>query len=242
MTTGTRYNTIYQIQNILRDRSILEKVYNGIGSEYSKFLLSILKDKRYDLYARSEIASEELYKIVNKNEDEGDVLIMVNDKVALQDILLDCLKETIDEQKTYNWVVQEMYLKNLESILPNTRKIKITNSANNLIKLLIQKNPYEYFKKYFIRQHPEPSFKGQYYNFDPFVTYYFDDQKSSVISFLNSPSVSQLFQNNNEEKNFYNYIKNSFESVKTDKFLVEDRITIELLDKFIKEKKRHPTS
>jgi hypothetical protein len=160
------YNTVSQIQNILRDKSILEKHFSSKKDKYSDLLLSILKDRRFDLTARSEIAGEELYKIVNRSDDNETVFIIINDKNSLQKILLDCLEDLIISKGSFDNQVVQMYIRNLEDILPGTRKIIITEGANNLMNKLILDNPYQYIKEYFLRQHPEPSFEGSFYHLD----------------------------------------------------------------------------
>ena len=234
MTTNN-YNTIYQIKGILRDREVIEKFYENNIQEFSNYLVSILNDKRLDLDARAEIAGEELYKIINRKEDDTNNVI-IKDKELLQNILLECLKDKMLELKTFAAPINGLYMKNLEDIEPGTRRIIITDDANKAMREFIKSHPEEYLRKFFLRQHPEPSFKGVYYQLDPFLLYYFNEDWKSVEDFLDSAPVKNNFNTSQEEKNFYSLLKEAVEiaqKTKNEKFLVEDKKWMELANKFI---------
>ena len=43
-----KYNTLFQIKNLLRNKSIPEELYSDNRNEYSTFLLTILQDSKYE--------------------------------------------------------------------------------------------------------------------------------------------------------------------------------------------------
>jgi hypothetical protein len=235
-TTDNSYDTIFQIRTILREKETIKRLYLGNQEHFSQFLLSILKDKRYDLVARSEIAWDELYKIVNIDRDINDTDIFINDKKALQDILLECLKDKMNELKVFDGPINGLYLKNLEDIAPVTRQIKVTKEANLAMKEFILAYPFEYLKKYFLREYPEISFNGVYYHLDPFLLQYFDDSWDEIDIFLKSDRVKKLFSENQSDSKFYTYLLHSFEKAKEQSnnyFLVIDTNFIDKVGEYI---------
>lgn len=236
MTTNIRYDTIYQIKNILRDTAILQELYGDQKKEFSDFLLSVLRDDRFHLDARIEVAGDELYKIVNRQIENDNTNLLIEDKHALQTILLSCLKEKLNQITSYDPSINWVYLKNLDEIKPQTRQIVITKEANLMMKELILSAPYEYFKKYLLREHPEPTFEGQFYHLDPFVVYYFEGDWAAIKSVLNSSEVKLKFQKSEEEEKFYNFLHkviNIAQQKENEKFLIEDKKEIELAREFI---------
>lgn len=231
-----KQNTLFQIKNILRNKSIVEGFYPDNKEEYSTFLLSILKDTKYDLRTRAEIAGDELYKIINKEEQNDDDSILGNHKSDLQDILLNCLKDKMKEVSEFDIELFNFYIKNLKKIESGTRQIVITNEANEAMESFILSHKYEYFKKYLLRQHPEPSFEGQYFHLDPFLLYYFDNNWETIKSHLDSTSIQESFAKEEDGKEFHDFliqIINKSATKKEEKFLVKDQKEIELSEKFI---------
>ena len=238
--------TIYQIRKILQDRDILKSFYDEKPEELSKTLLSILRNERYSLNTRMEVAADELYKNVNRRStDENTVLdeniiLLIDDKSSLQKIVFDCFKQKIDAKNAFDETINNLYLKNLKEIKDVTRKIVITEEANELMKNFIVNHPNEYLKKYLLREHPEPPpfLQGgvsRYYHLDPFLLHYFNDWET-VLNFLKSEAVVELFQNDDDEKNFYGILLNTVDRSKEnnlDKFLITDENTIKLISKFI---------
>ncbi len=213
---------------------MFDKLYNGEIDNFAKVLLKILNDKKYALKTRSEIAGDELYKIVNRSDDRSDVFIIIHDKAALQEVLLHCLQEIIDNEGEYNWKIQEMYLKNLKMITSNNRVIVLTDEANKVMKNLVYADWHNYLKNYFVRKHPEPSFDGQYYFFDPFIAYYFNDDSAEIDRFLKS--FTTQFESE-EGWRFHEFIDEYFVIPKKgvdNKFLIKDENTLQLLDNFVK--------
>lgn len=237
--------TIYQIRNILQDRDILKSFYDEKPEGLSKTLLSILQDERYSLNTRMEVAADELYKNVNRRStDENTVLdeniiLLIDDKSSLQKIVFDCFKQKIDAKNAFDETINNLYLKNLKEIKDVTRKIVITEEANELMRNFIVSHPNEYLKKYLLREHPEPppflqEGVGRYYHLDPFLLHYFNDWET-VLDFFKSEAVIELFQND-DEKMFYGILLDAVDRSKEnnlDKFLIRDKNTINLISKFI---------
>lgn len=245
MTTEPKYDTIYQIKNILRDKRIIDNFYSDNKNHFSDFLLSILNDKRYDFIARAEVAGDELYKIVNKNSEDQNELILINDKLSLQKILLDCLIQKLDGLSDYDDSIYQFYVKNLDEIKPESRTIVITKDANKIMKEFILLHPIRYLRKYFLREHPEPSFKGKYFYLDPFLLYYFEDSWDTVKALLNSSEIKQSFQNNEDEVSFYNFLKeavNIAEQNQNRKFFIDDKNKLDLVERFIGSINKRKTS
>ncbi len=238
-----RINIVSQIRNILRDKQTLEKLYSDNKQELSDFLLSILKDKKYDFYAKVEIAGDELYKLVNKTSDEditnfpdSDTVYIITNKLELQKILADYLDEFLLSLKDYDENIYGIYIKNLEDIESGSRKIRIADRANQLMKNFILNHKYTYFKTYLLREHPEPSFDGQYFHLDPFLTFYFQNDWNEIIKILNSPELKKQFENNEDEKKFYDFLSKAVmraREVDNEKFLIKDVEEIETAEKFI---------
>ncbi|MBK9318881.1 MAG: hypothetical protein IPM91_08735 [Bacteroidetes bacterium] len=106
-----KYNTLFQIKNLLRNKSIPEELYSDNRNEYSTFLLTILQDSKYELKTRSEIAGDELYQIINKEGKGYDVSILDKHKGDLQNILLNCLKEKMEEVSEFDLELFNYYIK-----------------------------------------------------------------------------------------------------------------------------------
>ena len=237
--------TIYQIRKIVQDGDIVKDFYDEKREELSKTLLSILQDERYSLTTRMEVAADELYKIVNrKSTDENTILdeniiLLITDKSSLQKIIYDCFKQKINTKNAFDETINNLYLKNLEEIKEVTRKIVITEKANELMKNFIVNHPNEYLKKYLLREHPEPppfprEGVSRYYHLDPFLLHYFNDW-DTVLNFLKSEAVIKLFQSDDEKK-FYETLFYAIKISKEnnlDKFSITDRKTIVLISKFI---------
>jgi hypothetical protein len=226
--------SIYQVQNILRNKELLFKIYDGHEIEFTKFLLSVLGDKKYGLLIRTEIAGAELYSIINSVINEY-TLLTDGKKPALQEILAGCLAELIRDKNHYDFEIQNLYIKNLESIEQGTRIFRMTKEANELMRNLVTKDAGHYLKRCFIRKHPEPSFEGKYYNFDPFIEYYFGEKLDAVMEFLTDAANKELFETDLEIR-FYDYFIEKFKEVKNlkaDKFLEIDKGNIEMIDHFI---------
>jgi hypothetical protein len=235
MTIEDNHDSIYQIRSLLGDKKLLDKLYDN-KSELSDFLLSILEDSRYDLIARAEIAWDDLYKITNRSDQDPNVFIIIKDKVRLQKVLLGCLKDAMRVSNEVNGLINDIYIKNLEDIEPGTRIIKITSEANKLMREFIAQHPYAYLKNYFLREYPEPSLSGRFYNLDPFFIYYFDHDWNLAFKFLTSESVKELFNKNEEELEFYEILlqaANLSQRSKSEKFLISDKNQIKLIGKFI---------
>lgn len=231
-----KYVTLFQIKNILRNKSIAEDFYSDNLNEYSTFLLSILKDTKYDLKTRAEIAGDELYTIVNKEGQSEDNSILVNYKDELHDILLNCLKQKMREVNEFDMELFNYYIKNLKEIKSGTRLIVITKEANEVMRNFILEHKSEYFKKYILREHPEPSFEGQYFHLDPFLLHYFDDNWEIIKVHLESPEVKKNFEKEQSGKEFHDLlikILDSSSRKKEEKFLIKDKNEIELAEKFI---------
>lgn len=232
-----KYNTLFQIKNILRDKSIVEDYYPDNKENFSTFLLSILKDTKYDLKTRSEIAGDELYKIINKERQNDNESIFGNFKNVLQEILLNCLKEKMEDASEFDTEIFNYYIKNLKEIESGTRKIFLTNQANETMNRFILSHKFEYFKKYLLREHPEPSFEGQYFHLDPFLLQYFNNEWDIIKSHLDSPLVKQEFEKEEGGIEFHKFLIEIIDNSKNKKeemFLVKDKKKIELAEKFIK--------
>jgi hypothetical protein len=229
-------NTLFQIKNILRNKSIVEDFYPDSKAEYSALLLSILRDTKYDLKTRSEIAGDELYKIINKEAQNDDDSILRNHKNDLQGILLNCLKDKMKEVSEFNMELFNYYIKNLKEIESGTRQIVITKEANEAMKDFILSHKFEYFKKYLLREHPEPSFAGQYFQLDPFLLYYFGNKWDVIGSELVSQIVKENFEKEENGKEFHEFltqIVDEYASKKDEKILITDKRKIDLAEKFI---------
>lgn len=224
------YHTVFQVRSMLRNKSVIDRFYKNTPDELSNLLLSILKDNRYDLVTRSEIAWDELYKIVNKDEQiDGNLLI--NNKEELQRILLQCFKEKINLANGFEPDIFSFYIKNLENIELGTRRIIITADANHVMHEFIKKFSYDYFKYYFLRKHPEPASDGQYFHLDPFILYYFNNQWDEIYKQLQS--VRPNFQRSNDERAFYNFLNDALILAKSnlnEKFLIKDKDRITLAE------------
>ncbi|MBK6827241.1 MAG: hypothetical protein IPG86_10310 [Chitinophagaceae bacterium] len=144
-----KYNTLFQIKNILRNKSIVEDFYPDNNEDYSSFLLSILKDTKYHLKTRSEIAGDELFKIINKEGQDDEESILGKHKDDLQVILLNCLKDKMEEVSEFDMELFNYYLKNLKEIESGTRQIVITKEANETMQGFILSHKFEYFKNTF---------------------------------------------------------------------------------------------
>jgi hypothetical protein len=199
-------------------------------------LLSILRDTKYDLKTRSEIAGDELYKIINKEAQNDDDSILRNHKNDLQGILLNCLKDKMKEVSEFNMELFNYYIKNLKEIESGTRQIVITKEANEAMKDFILSHKFEYFKKYLLREHPEPSFAGQYFQLDPFLLYYFGNKWDVIGSELVSQIVKENFEKEENGKEFHEFltqIVDEYASKKDEKILITDKRKIDLAEKFI---------
>lgn len=128
------------------------------------------------------------------------------------------------------------YIKNLKEIESGTRQIVITKDANEAMQGFILSHKFEYFKKYLLREHPEPSFEGQYFHLDPFLLYYFDNKWDIIKTHLDSPIVKQDFEKEENGKEFHEFliqIIDNSATKKEEKFLIKDKKKIELAEKFI---------
>jgi len=231
-----KYNTLFQIKNILRNESIVEDFYLGNNEEYSTLLLSILQDRKYDLNIRSEIAGDELYKIISKEGENDDDSILGNHKNDLQHILLNCLKDKMKEVIEFDMELFNYYIKNLKEIESGTRQIVITKEANEAMLDFILSHKFEYFKKYLLREHPEPSFEGQYFQLDPFLLYYFNNKWDIIKSQLDSPEIKENFEKEENGKEFHELLVQIIDRLTTkkeEKFLIKDKKQIDLAEKFI---------
>jgi len=231
-----KYNTIFQIQTILRNKSIVEDFYPDNKEEYSTLLISILNNAKYNLKTRSEIAGDELYKIINKEGQNDDDSILGTHKNDLQDILLNCLKDKMKELTEFDMELLNYYIKNLKEIESGTRQIVITKEANEAMLDFILSHKSEYFKKYLLREHPEPSFEGKYFHLDPFLLYYFDNKWDTIKSQFESLDVKESFDKEENGKEFYDFLVQIIDSSTTkkeEKFLIKDEKQIEIAEKFI---------
>lgn len=235
MTNKFSYDTISQIKSMLRDTETIRRLFSD-KNQLADLLLKILEDTKYDLDARAEIAWMELYKIVNSESEKSEILI--EDKGRLQNILLKCLSDKMDELKRFDGSINGLYLKNLEDILPGSRKIIITDEANLLMKKFILKYPVEYLKKFFLREYPDYSRNGRFYHLDPFLLYYFKNRWSEIEEFILSKEVRDLFVESNLEVQFYTYLTEAItKAQQSDRdngvFLVVDKQFIETVSQFI---------
>jgi hypothetical protein len=236
MTTEIKYDTIFQIKNMLRNKSMIDGFYQNNENGFSKFLLSILNDSTYDLNARAEIAWNELYKIVNKADDSGDSSILIDNKMELQRVLLNCFETKLRDAHEFDMNLFGFYSKNLESIAPGTRKIEITEDANKLMRKFILNHSYNYLKKFFLREHPEPSFDGRHFQLDPFLPYYFDNDWDEIENILKSEEIKSQFRKEVDGLLFHEFLLEAFKIARNtsrDFFEIKDRTKIDLAEKFI---------
>ncbi|MBK9318880.1 MAG: hypothetical protein IPM91_08730 [Bacteroidetes bacterium] len=100
----------------------------------------------------------------------------------------------------------------------------------------ILSHKFEYFKKYLLREHPEPSYEGKYFYLDPFLLNYFNNKWDIFKTHLDSPSVKQDFEKEENGKEFYEFlvqVVDSSNAKKNEKFIIKDKKIIELAEKFI---------
>lgn len=202
--------TVTKIRNILLNTDLYENFYKD--AQFKDFLQLILADSTYDVKARAEIAFDNLYKILNTDKYSNAPPI-IGDKEFLQKVLLSCLKEVINSEKEFNSYVHSFFSKNLEEIEENTRIIKTTQEANEIIRDLIHRNPAAYLTKYVISNYNP--FGNNYFIIDPFAAYYFNNWESFEV-FLSSPETHKSLSD--LHKKFYEIILKAFLKFKNNSY------------------------
>lgn len=209
MTGKIHYDTELQIKALLKDKKQIDKLYpNRI--EFVEFLKSVLSEEKYDLFSQAEIAGEELRRLVdNEFKSFDDLLkeVIIDDMQFLQTVLSNCLKRAIEHKKGFDWFVNSIYLKNIEYIEAGRKRVKMTASANKVMFDGIWKYPKSYFSRLFIRYAYTPP--SNEFVFDPFIFDYFGDIEN-LNEFLMSSELVQLFNDNQEDRYFYDKVLEHF--------------------------------
>ncbi|GGA82194.1 KAP family P-loop NTPase fold protein [Puia dinghuensis] len=172
-----------KVTSLLRDQNVTGKLFNGTGLE--SFVLGLLGNDVYPLDIRFELAFEELYKLLKEEQRATDTVMLVMDKAALQGVLLHCLQEEIGKKGSYTRNIFNIYTRNISHIT-DTNHIVLTDEANATMNRLVREQPYTYLKRGFINVHPEPSFTGQYFYFDPFMDQHFNHSFEEELAYLNT--------------------------------------------------------
>lgn len=236
MTDNKQYYTDLQIKDLIRNKSLIKKLYNGNENEFAKFLKKILSDEKYDPFSQAEIAGDELRRWVDREADTLSTIleeVIIKDKEFLLKVLSNCLKRAIVIKQGFDWHINGIYMKNIEEISSGTRRVKITRMASIVMRDSIWEYPKSYFSRLFIRYAYMPP--GDEFVFDPFILDYFSDIES-LNAFLTSTKLVESFNDNQEDRYFYNivighfknYIKNNKKAIK-----IQDKQELTLITKYI---------
>jgi hypothetical protein len=230
--------SISQIRTLLYDKPLIERLFPE-KETLSSFVSRILSTNTYPIRARAEIAFQELYKIVNRNDQDPETFMIITDKKKLQDFMCSYLNESILSSGYFDEESYNLYVRTMAEIEFPSRKIRITPCANLAAKQIITDEPYRYLTKIFVRVHPEPSFEGKYFHFDPFIDYYFNNNFEEILTYLNSQIGLPDFTP--QENATYQKLINRFQLEgypRFDKFFVDNQNEISDYLTFIK----HPSN
>jgi hypothetical protein len=231
-----KITTSDHLLELFRGKNAYARFYELNGS-FPQFLLPLLDNQQLDLDTRMIIAGDYLIQRVDPNITV-ETPNLLPAKADLQRALFNGLEQLLHASSEFNRKIYDVYIKNLSSIEKGTRQIIITKEANTAVREFIMGYPRVYLHQFFLRKHPEPSFSGQYFYFDPFFIHYFEKDIQAAINYLALPAVKKIIIETENGDKLYDLIRESLNNQlnnKEDKFFLDDMQKINILNSFIKE-------
>jgi hypothetical protein len=152
---------------IMMDQQRIVTNHFGAWDLFIEFILSILKDKQLDILLRSSTAFDLLYPKLSTSKNLG----LLFPSTELKEIIFQCFKEYYDANQRLDPHIFTLYLRNYESIDPQTKEVALTAKANDLMNVIVKRFPLDYLKN-FLRYY---STEQTAYVGDPFAPQIFGD-------------------------------------------------------------------
>lgn len=198
----------YTVQNKIKDLLSMQDLFKDFypnKKTLESFILKTLKNRRFDIKTRVEIAHDNLYAIINNSVDNKRLLVAR--KIPLQNVLFQHLQEWLEGKTDVDEYMFHILIRNLQSIEEGTRKINLTKKAASEFGKFVLSHRNVYLRKYFIRHYSIEGRGG--FVFDPFLKDCIGGW-SKVKSFIFSSKSKQLLESTDDERKFYEILKKGY--------------------------------